>query len=80
MSAEPLLLSEARSGVLIPKKGREWWLRFGAILFGIGMVIIGAADVMSRFSEGVLGENAPCIAFGPAITALDPTLAENCKP
>ncbi len=77
MSKEPLLLPSARSGIIITRQPHisPWWRR-AAILFGLLVVIVGGADVVTRFSERALGSDVNFFAFGPAALITDPSLIE----
>lgn len=70
MSERPLLLSPAKSGVLISK--HEARVRLVALCAGIAVVLVGAADLMSRVAHANLGELDARMAFGPAISIIDP--------
>jgi sortase A len=71
MSDAPLLLSSAKSAVLVPKT-LEARLRLGALIVGAAVVLIGAADLSARAAHSVFGDNANAVAFAPAIAAVDP--------
>lgn len=66
MSEKPLLLSSAKSGILV-KKNNEKIVLFTLGAIGLFVVLAGAADVTSRFSRSFLGENAAFTAFAPVV-------------
>lgn len=72
MSEKPLLLSPAKSGILVITRETRTRLLFTCI--GVAVVLVGAADLMSRVAHNVLGNNAGAIAFGPAISLVDPSV------
>jgi LPXTG-site transpeptidase (sortase) family protein len=71
MYEKPLLLSPAKSGVLVPASVSRTHLA----LFVVGaiVVLVGAADIASRVAHSVLGDAAGAAAFGPAISIVDPS-------
>ncbi|HYF13275.1 MAG TPA: hypothetical protein VD928_03190 [Candidatus Paceibacterota bacterium] len=71
MTEGPLLLPEAKSGVLMSPRNVFWW-RVAAISLGVLAVAVGAADLSSRFTNSVLGCNSTFTAFAPAVSLLDP--------
>lgn len=74
MSENHLLLSSARSGVLVVRKERPHWTRRIVISLGVLAVVVGGADVAARFSKNMFGDRASFIAFAPAILLVDPAL------
>jgi LPXTG-site transpeptidase (sortase) family protein len=70
MSERPLLLSAAKTGVLVSERRRAYWMRMASIVVGCFVILVGLADVTSRMAEVVGDTNL--LAFGPAITLLDP--------
>lgn len=46
------------------------YARIALAVFGVGVVLFGAADLVSRSAHALLGPNADTSAFGPAIVAL----------
>ena len=73
MSEKPLLLSSAKTGVLVVKKPYRGF-RVVAIAIGIAVVLVGAADASSRLAHAVFGPNASLFSFAPAIAITDPSL------
>ncbi len=65
MSEKPLLLSPAKSGVLVARD--QTYLRMAFLAAGLLVVLVGAADVASRISRAALGADALRLAFGPAV-------------
>lgn len=53
-------------------KSREARLRLVALCVGVAVVLIGAADLMSRVAHASLGDFTARVAFGPAIAITDP--------
>src|SRR5579862_6816834 len=74
MSEKPLLLSSAKSGVLVSETKTAVFLRGAAVAMGIFVVLVGAASVTSRLAGFAFGKNAAFDAFAPAITILNPSL------
>lgn len=64
MSEKPLLLSSAKTGVLVEKKTNGWQYFFAGL--GIFVVLVGAADLTSRLAHALAGSNAMRLAFAPA--------------
>ena len=74
MSERPLLLSSAKSGVLVSRSTPSPWWRRGAIAFGVMAIVVGAADVASRLSHiWHLASDAAFMAFAPAAALEDPS-------
>ncbi len=74
MSDTHLLLPGAKTAVLIPsRQPSTHWFRKTVIVFGILAVLVGAADMLARFSHTVFGACATTMSFGPAISAIDPS-------
>lgn len=48
------------------------WIRYVAIAFGLFVVLVGAANVVSNFAHGALGSDAALNIFGPAIAITNP--------
>ena len=71
MVERPLLLGEAKSGVLVSPQNIFWW-RVAAISLGVLAVAIGAADLTSRFSNNILGCKSTFVAFAPAAALFNP--------
>lgn len=74
MSEKHLLLSSAKSGVLVSETRTAVFLRGTAVAIGIFVVLVGAASVTSRLARVAFGENAALTAFAPAIMLLNPPL------
>lgn len=74
MSEKLLLLSSARSGVLIgtPHVSPGW--RTAAALVGLLMILVGAADATSRLASRAFGRGAGVAAFAPVATIGNPAL------
>lgn len=66
MSEKPLLLSSAKSGVLVKKNSEKVFL-YAMALIGLLVVLVGAADITSRLSRSFLGDEALRTAFAPAV-------------
>jgi LPXTG-site transpeptidase (sortase) family protein len=73
MSEKPLLLSPAKSGILL-MPSREARLRLFAAVAGVIVILVGAADLTTRAAHALLGDQAGAVAFGPAISLVDPSL------
>jgi len=73
MSEKPLLLSPAKTGILL-MSGRESRLHLVLACIGVAVVLVGAADLTTRLATNVLGNSAGAIAFGPAISLVDPSV------
>lgn len=73
MSEKLLLLSGAKSGVLVSaRRKRPHWLRRMAVVVGVLVILVGAADVVGRLSRSVSFDGG-FTAFAPAITLIDPS-------
>lgn len=67
MHEKPLLLHSARSGVLVGEKySARHYMRWGALLVGLFVVLVGAADITTKLSDAALGKEAGFAAFAPA--------------
>jgi LPXTG-site transpeptidase (sortase) family protein len=75
MSEKSLLLPSTKLGVLVPERKPSHWWRSGAVAFGVLAVVVGAADVASRVSGNIFGEQASFAAFAPLGSLLDPSFA-----
>lgn len=73
MSEKPLLLSPAKSGVLVNDKTFSLW-RGVAIAVGFAVILVGAADAASRLAHATLGDRASLLTFAPAVLINDPSL------
>ena len=75
MSERPLLLSSARSGVLVAPGPSVWWRRV-AIVFGI-IAIVGRRGRCghTRLAHMSLGSDAAFTAFAPAAALEEPVRA-----
>ena len=73
MSEKPLLLSSAKSGVLVRKRKGERVFLYVMACIGLFVVLVGAADVSSRVSRTMFGDNALFTAFAPAIVLFNAT-------
>ncbi len=73
MYEKPLLLSPAKSGVLVPTS--ESRLRLALYAVGVVVVLVGAADITTRLAHRAFGSAAGAIAFGSAVSLLDSSSA-----
>lgn len=73
MSEKPLLLSSAKSGVLISHSAPSPLWRWGAVACGVLAIVVGAADVLNRF-ETLFSGNVAFVAFAPAAALGDPSM------
>ncbi|HVZ75754.1 MAG TPA: class F sortase [Candidatus Paceibacterota bacterium] len=73
MSERQLLLSSAKSGVIIHHR-RPHWTRNVFVAFGVLAIVIGAAGALSTLSKNAFGANAAFVAFAPAAAITDPSL------
>jgi LPXTG-site transpeptidase (sortase) family protein len=78
MPEKPLLLSPAKSGVLIDARWQAR-LRTAAIIVGVLVVLIGAADLAARASRSVFGAQGLTLAFAPAIAGIDPSIVASAS-
>ena len=75
MEGKHLLLSSAKVGVLVsPHHTRRPW-RLWVLALGTIAVLVGGADMASRFSQGVFGERALFTAFAPAAALGEPSFS-----
>lgn len=82
MPEQPLLLSSAKTGVLVKPPQSEWgkkpssaaqgWIRTGAVVAGLVAVLVGALDIAARFAPQERSNDLTTTAFGPALVAFDP--------
>jgi LPXTG-site transpeptidase (sortase) family protein len=72
MPEKQLLLSPAKSGVLVG--GRGALVRLVALCVGVAVILVGAADLASRTAHRVFGDAAGMAAFAPAVAVLDPSV------
>ncbi len=75
MSEKLLLLSSARSGVLVvrPREPSHWW-RLVAIVCGVLAVVVGGVDVATRISHIEISDRLALTAFAPAAALNDPAV------
>ena len=66
MSEKPLLLSSAKSGVLVGRPRHRALVRTVVLAVGVVAVLAGLADVTARAARAVLGEDALRDALAPA--------------
>jgi LPXTG-site transpeptidase (sortase) family protein len=66
MPEKPLLLPAAKRGLPFRGSSREYYIRLAALIVGGLMVLIGAADLMTRVAHAVLGNDAATQIFAPA--------------
>ncbi len=59
---------------------REARLRLALTCIGIVVVLVGAADITTRLAHNVLGSSAGAMAFGPAISLVDPSVMGGSAP
>lgn len=71
MSERPLLLSSAKSAVLVSRSAPSPLWRWAAVAFGILAVVVGAADVLGRL-EAVFNSDIAFTAFAPAAALENP--------
>ncbi|TSC69682.1 MAG: peptidase C60 family protein [Parcubacteria group bacterium Gr01-1014_56] len=57
------------------RKERSHWLRKSAVGLGLVAIIVGGADVATRLSKNVFGDQASLLAFAPAAILIDPSLS-----
>ncbi len=76
MQEKPLLLQSAKTAVLVvePQSRYARYVRLFAVSVGLLCVLVGAADVTSRFAQATLGGDALKLAFAPAVTLGTATL------
>lgn len=74
MPERPLLLSSARSGVLVLHNTPSPWFRRVAVAFGVVAILVGAADVLGRVSAMSFGNSLAFVAFAPAAALENPVL------
>ena len=75
-SAKPL------QSLLANKHSSHWiasYLQWGAIVVGVLMVLVGAADVVSRVADTTLGPDAGQTLFAPAAAIGDPSVLNSVK-
>jgi len=80
MSEKLLLSSPAKGSVYLSKApGRSW--RIAATVFGLFVLLYGAADISTRVAHATFGDNASLFAFAPAIELLNhPVTAATSTP
>jgi LPXTG-site transpeptidase (sortase) family protein len=87
MPEKPLLLSPAKSGVLVGSartptrytwpsffSSKDWRVRIAAFAIGVVMIAVGAADLLSRLRVPEVSVQSSRTAFAPGIVALEPGL------
>ncbi len=75
MADHHVLLPGAKVAVLVsPDSHPTHWVRNTAIALGVVAVLVGAADVVTRFSDTMLGSCGITSSFGPALSAVDPSV------
>lgn len=74
MSKKLLLLSPAKSGILVDARSPAEYVRWAMLAAGIAVMLVGAADVTSRLARYTLGDSALFTAFAPAAAIGDPSL------
>ena len=80
MSEKPLLLSSAKSGILLAEARRKDWLLYAAAAMGMFVVLYGAADIVSRVAHSALGGQAGALSFAPAVALVDPSVLNSFAP
>jgi LPXTG-site transpeptidase (sortase) family protein len=66
MSEKRLLLSSAKIGVPVSSARTRGYLRLALCAAGVAVVLVGAADILSRAAKISLGDSALQTAFAPA--------------
>jgi hypothetical protein len=85
MGELPLLLSSAKTGVIVKPEAGEWGkkpstpmqtsIRVAAMVAGLAVVLVGAVDLMGRYAPQERQERDNVLtstAFAPALVAFDP--------
>lgn len=89
MSEKPLLLSPAKSGVLLPQaRSTTMWLRFIAVAFGCVAILVGGVDVVNHLARAIDASNFSTLgdrgigflAFAPAAVIADPSMFDSLTP
>jgi LPXTG-site transpeptidase (sortase) family protein len=76
MSEKPLLLSSAKTGILVKKTSEKVFLYvMGAI--GLFVVLVGAFDLASRVSRSLPGYNLGFAAFAPAVVLFNASTTDS---
>ena len=52
------------------------YFRFVILAVGVGVTLVGAADILSRVARATLGEQATNAAFAPAVAILNPSVLD----
>jgi LPXTG-site transpeptidase (sortase) family protein len=73
MLDKPLLLSSAKSLVVVENNRFAKRLRMAAIAIGFFVVLVGAANITARFANAALGSNASIDIFAPAVLLNNPS-------
>ncbi len=77
MSKKLLLLQPAKLGVLVSQRSRTHYLRYLLLAVGIFVVLVGAADLLSRAARATLGSGANTVVFAPAIAVVNPSVLDS---
>jgi len=80
MQEKPLLLPAANTGLPFAGSSREYYIRLAALIVGALMVLIGAADLMTRVAHAVLGNDAAAQIFAPAPASAEVISAASSTP
>jgi sortase (surface protein transpeptidase) len=67
MPKKPLLLLPAKQKSLLADASHLHWIRLAAIVIGLFVVLVGAADLTTRLARATLGDDALFVAFAPAV-------------
>ncbi len=72
MSEKLLLLPDSKSIVWVHlMRGPYPYLRLGLVVVGLLVVLVGAADVMSRIANATFGDNSARQIFAPAVVLVE---------
>ncbi|MDO8518079.1 MAG: class F sortase [bacterium] len=62
---------------MVTRRTRADYLRFAMLAVGVLVLVVGAADLLSRAARSVLGEGAATAAFAPAIAIVNPSVLDS---
>lgn len=62
---------------MVTKHPRADYLRFTVLAVGVLVIVVGAADLLSRTARSVLGGGAATVAFAPAIAIINPSVLDS---
>jgi hypothetical protein len=83
MTDTHLLLPGAKTAILIPNnrmRAKRHWSHMMIIGFGLLVILVGAADLLTRLSHKAFGECGAAVIFGPAISVLDTSNTPSVNP